>query len=66
MGQSDHRHEPFTSIGRPHDGQTELTGLSVQIGTLNAECPCGVGYLPAMVLEDGRNVFALETQPCLA
>src|SRR2546425_4801274 len=41
---------------------SELARFPVQIRTLNAERLSGGGHLPAVVLEDRRNVVALETK----
>src|SRR5260370_909954 len=53
-------------IGYTSQRNAELTGLSVQIGALDAQRRGGVGHTPAMMLENGCDVVALERQPRIA
>src|SRR5580693_4041297 len=47
----------------PSQHDAELTRLPVQVGTLNAQRLGGVGHSPAVVLENRRDVVALEPEP---
>jgi len=53
-------------IGCASQRNAELTGLSVQIGALDAQCPGGVGHTPAVLVENSCDVVALERQPRIA
>jgi hypothetical protein len=43
-----------------------LARLSVKIWTLNAQSFSGIGHPPCVMLQDGRDVVALESQPGFA
>src|SRR5205085_6570716 len=49
----------------PRERNTKLAGLAIQVWTLDAERPCGVGHSPLVMLKDRRDVVAFEPQPRL-
>ena len=53
-------------IGYTSQRNAELTGLSVEVGPLDAQCPGSVGHTPAVMLENSCDVVALERQPRVA
>src|SRR5471032_1671898 len=53
-------------LGDPDERDAELSGLPVQIGTLNTKSLGGGSHPPLVMLENGRDVVALETLPGLA
>src|SRR5437773_9423198 len=50
-------------LGQTRQRNPELTGFSIEIWTLNPQRLGGVGHPPPMVLEDGGDVLALESEP---
>ena len=50
----------------PHERDAELSSLSVQIGTLDTERLSRRRHSPLVVLQDGRDVVALEALARLA
>src|SRR5262249_41061791 len=53
-------------LGHPREGNPQLASLSVEIWTLHPERLGGARHLPAVMLENGGDVVALEAQPRLA
>src|SRR5207245_8812317 len=49
-------------LGDPRERYPELACFPIQVGALDAECLGRGGYPPAVMLQNGRDVIALEAQ----